>query len=60
MMMEKGLATAEFLDAFSGKTPSLDCQEYTYECAQYGHNWKERVWTQRRFWILKKKMFNHR
>jgi hypothetical protein len=51
----EGLASAEFMNAVSGETPCTDCQEYTYEYGQYGHNWTERVWTSRLFWVLKKK-----
>ena len=54
-LREEGLVSPEFSDALSGKTPSVDCQEYTYERTQYGLNWRERVWTHRLFWVLKKK-----
>ena len=53
-LQELGVTGSEFDDAFSGVTPSVDCQEYTYQLEQSGINWDERIWTNRLYWILKK------
>ena len=54
-LRSSGLTTREFIDAFEGNTPALECKQYVYECTQYGHNWQERVWAERLLWILKEK-----
>lgn len=39
-LREEGLASPEFDNVFTGKTPSVDCREYTYENEQCGINWE--------------------